>query len=60
MKEYLKKNGIRLGIILLVVVAVAAVGAQALSGSAGFLTNAVMAVRDRRERPFGGHIRLRL
>ena len=46
MKEYLKKNGIRLGIILLVVVAVAAVGAQALSGSAGFLTNAVMAVRE--------------
>ena len=46
MKEYLKKNGIRLLIILLVVVVIAAVSAQMLSGGAGFLTNAILAVRE--------------
>ena len=46
MKEYLKKNGIRLGIILLVVILVAAVSSQVLSGGAGFLTNAIVAVRE--------------
>ena len=46
MKEYLKKNGIRLAVILLVVVLVAAVSSQVLSGGAGFLTNIIVAVRE--------------
>ena len=46
MKEYLKKNGIRLAVILLAVVLVAAIGSQVLSGRAGFLTNIVLAVRE--------------
>ena len=46
MKEYLKKNGIRLAVILLVIVLVAAVSSQMLSGGAGFLTNIIVAVRE--------------
>lgn len=46
MKEYLKKNGIRLGIILLVILLVAFVSSQALSGGAGFLTNFILNVRE--------------
>lgn len=46
MKEYLKKNGIRLAVILLAVVIVASVSSQILGGSAGFLTNIIVAVRE--------------
>ena len=46
MKEYLKKNGIRLLVILLVVVLVVSVSSAAFSGGAGFLTNAILAVRE--------------
>ena len=46
MKEYLKKNGIRLGIILLVILLVAFISSQALSGGAGFLTNFILNVRE--------------
>ncbi len=46
MKEYLKKNGIRLGVILLVIVLAASLGSQLLSGEAGLLTGAIMAVRE--------------
>ena len=46
MKEYLKKNGIRLGVILLAVILVVTVSSQVLGGSAGFLTNIIVAVRE--------------
>ena len=46
MKEYLKKNGIRLAVILLAVILVGAVSSQVLSGSAGFLTNIILTVRE--------------
>ena len=46
MKEYLKKNGIRLAVILLAVVIVVSVSSQLLGGSAGFLTNIIVAVRE--------------
>ena len=46
MKEYIKKNGIRLAVILLAIILVVSVGSQVLSGEAGFLTNAIMAVRE--------------
>ncbi len=46
MKEYLKKNGIRLAVILLAVVIVASVSSQLMGGSAGFLTNIIVAVRE--------------
>lgn len=46
MKEYLKKNGIRLGVILLAVILVVTVSSQVLGGSAGFLTNIILAVRE--------------
>lgn len=45
MKEYLKKNGIRLAVILLAVLLVVSVSSQLLGGSAGFLTNIILAVR---------------
>ena len=46
MKEYLKKNGIRLGVILLAVILVASVTSQVLGGSAGFITSAIVAIRE--------------
>ena len=46
MKEYLKKNGIRLAVILLAVLLVVSVSSQLLGGSAGFLTNIILAVRE--------------
>ena len=46
MKEYLKKNGIRLAVILLAVILVAFVSSQALSGGAGLLTNIILTVRE--------------
>lgn len=45
MKQYLKKNGIKLGVIVLVVALIAGVGAYFLNGSAGFLANVTGAVK---------------
>ena len=45
MKEYLKKNGIKLGVIVLAVVLVALLAGQVLGGRADFLTNAIVPVR---------------
>ena len=46
MKEYLKKNGIRLGVIVLAVILLVSVSTQILGGRAGFLTNIILAVRE--------------
>ena len=46
MKEYLKKNGIRLAVVLALLVVALSVAAGTSSGRAGFLTNAVGAVRE--------------
>ena len=46
MKEYLKKNGIRLAVVLALLVIAISVAAGTSSGRAGFLTNAVGAVRE--------------
>ena len=46
MKEYLKKNGIRLAVVLALLVVALSVVAGTSSGRAGFLTNAVGAVRE--------------
>ena len=46
MKEYLKKNGIKLGVIVLAVVLVALLAGQVLGGRADFLTNAIVTVRE--------------
>ncbi len=46
MKEYLKKNGIRLAVIVLAVILVVSVSSQILGGSAGFLTNIIISVRE--------------
>lgn len=46
MKEYLKKNGIRLAVVIVVLVLAIAVSAGTGSGRAGFMTNAVGAVRE--------------
>ena len=46
MKEYLKKNGIKLGVIVLTVVLVALLAGQVLGGRADFLTNAIVTVRE--------------
>ena len=40
MKEYLKKNGIRIGIIVFAVAAIIALGSAARGGEIGFLQNA--------------------
>ena len=46
MKEYLKKNGIRLGVVILAVVLVALLAGRVLGGRADFLTNAIVTVRE--------------
>ena len=46
MKEYLKKHGIKLGVIVLAVVLVALLAGQVLGGRADFLTNAIVTVRE--------------
>ena len=46
MKEYLKKNGIRLGVVILAVVLVALLAGQVLGGRADFLTNAIVTARE--------------
>ena len=46
MKEYLKKNGIRLAVVLVALVLAISVAAGTGYGRAGFLTNAVGAVRE--------------
>ena len=46
MKEYLKKNGIRLGVVILAVVLVALLAGRGLGGRADFLTNAIVTVRE--------------
>ena len=46
MKEYLKKNGIRLGVVILAVVLVALLAGRVLGGRAEFLTNAIVTVRE--------------
>lgn len=46
MKEYLKKNGIRLGVVILAVVLVALLAGRVMGGRADFLTNAIVTVRE--------------
>ena len=46
MKEYLKKNGISLGVVILAVVLVALLAGRVLGGRADFLTNAIVTVRE--------------
>ena len=46
MKEYLKKNGIRLGVVILAVVLVALLAGQVLGGRADFLTNVIVTARE--------------
>jgi len=46
LKEYLKKNGIRLGVVILAVVLVALLAGRVLGGRADFLTNAIVTVRE--------------
>ena len=46
MKSFLKKNGIKLGVIVLAVVLVALLAGQVLGGRADFLTNAIVTVRE--------------
>lgn len=46
MKEYLKKNGIRLGVVILAVVLVALLAGRVLGGRADSLTNAIVTVRE--------------
>ncbi len=46
MKEYLKKKGIKLGLIVLAVVLVVTLAGRALNGNAGFITNAVGAIQQ--------------
>ena len=45
MKQYLKKNGLKLGIIVLVVALIAGVGTYFLKGNAGFIQNISGAVK---------------
>jgi cell shape-determining protein MreC len=45
LKDYLKKKGIRLGIIVLAVVLIVAISARTLGGKAGFLANTAGVVR---------------
>lgn len=45
MKQYLRKNGIKLGIIVLVVALIAGVGTYFLKGNAGFFTDLTGAVK---------------
>ena len=46
MKEYLKKNGIRLGVVIIAVVLVALLAGRVMGGKADFLTNAIVTVRE--------------
>lgn len=46
MKEYLKKNGVKLAVIILVAVLVVLIAGRTRDGSAGFLTNVMGAVRQ--------------
>ena len=46
MKEYQKKNGIRLGLVILAVVLVSLLAGRVLGGRADFLTNAIVTVRE--------------
>lgn len=46
MKEFLKKHGVRLGILVIVVVLIVVLATGTGNGSAGFLTNAVGAARE--------------
>ena len=46
MKEYLKKNGIRLGVVILAVVLVVLLAGRVMGGRADFLTNAIVTVRE--------------
>lgn len=47
MKQYLKKNGLKLGIIVLVVALIAGVGTYFLKGNAGLIQNISGAVKTR-------------
>ena len=46
MKEYLKKNGIRLGVVIIAVLLVALLAGRVMGGKADFLTNAIVTVRE--------------
>lgn len=46
MKEYLKKKGIKLGLIVLAVVLVVVLAGRALGGTAGFLTDTIGAIQQ--------------
>jgi len=46
LKEYLKKNGIRLGVVIIAVVLVALLAGRVMGGKADFLTNAIVTVRE--------------